>query len=155
MLRCALDVTRAVTPALGWPLPLTINSAAAAGERAALMLGPDEWLLLLREAEGASVQAAITAAVVGRPHSLVEVSHRQMALLLTGARAERVLNAGVPLDVDVAAFPVGTATRTLFDKAEIVLWRTGANAFRIETGRSLLPYLRAMLAEVMAELDAG
>jgi len=154
VLRCAADVAPVLAPALGCPLPATINTACVVGERAALMLGPDEWLLLVPEAEVVAVEAAMAAAFSGRPHSLVDVSHRQMALLLEGPQAERVLNAGVPLDVDVAAFPVGTATRTLFDKAEVVLWRTGPDAFRIETGRSHLPYLRAILAEAMAELAA-
>ena len=155
VLRCAAAVPPELAPALGCPLPTTINTARDAGERAAMMLGPDEWLLLAPEADGAAVDAAIAAALSGSPHSLVDVSHRQLALVLEGSRVERVLNAGVPLDVDVAAFPVGTATRTLFDKAEIVLWRTAPDAFRIETGRSLLPYLRAMLAEALAELDVA
>jgi sarcosine oxidase subunit gamma len=154
VLRCAADVTAVLAPALGCPLPARINTATTAGERAALMLGPDEWLLLVPVADVVAVEAAMAAAFSRRPHSLVDVSHRQLALLLEGPQAERVLNVGVPLDVDVAAFPVGTATRTLFDKAEIVLWRTGQSTFRIETGRSVLPYLRAMLDEAMAEMAA-
>ena len=154
VLRCWPDGTPGLAPALGCPVPVTINTASAAGERAALMLGPDEWLLLVPETERMAVEAAMAAALSGRPHSLVDVSHRQLALLLDGPQAGLVLNAGVPLDVGVAAFPIGTATRTLFDKAEITLWRIGADAFRIEVGRSLLPYLRAMLTEVMAELAA-
>lgn len=152
VLRCRLDAAQALATAFACPLPVTINTAKAVGERAALMLGPDEWLLLAPQADGPALGAAMAAALADRPHSLVDVSHRQLALLLAGPRAELVLNAGVPLDLDVTAFPVGTATRTLFDKAEIVLWRTGPDAFRIETGRSFLPYLRAMLTEVMAEL---
>ena len=154
VLRCGPDVTPVLTPALGFTLPKTINTAMTAGERAALMLGPDEWLLLVPVADGAALGTTLAAALSGHPHSLVDVSHRQLALLLEGPRAELVLSAGVPLDLDIARFPVGTATRTLFDKAEIVLCRTAPHAFRIETGRSLLPYLHAMLAEAMAELAA-
>jgi len=154
VLRCHLDAAQALATAFACPLPVAINTASAAGERAALMLGPDEWLLLAPEADGPALGAAMAAALSDRPHSLVDVSHRQLALRLEGPRAELVLNAGVPLDLDVRAFPVGSATRTLFDKAEIVLWRTGPDAFRIETGRSFLPYLRANLADVAAELAA-
>lgn len=154
VLRCAAAVTPELAPALGCPLPMTINTATTASERAALMLGPDEWLLLAPEAEGAALDTAFAETLSGYPHSLVDVAHRQEALVLEGPRAELVLNAGVPLDLDITAFQVGTATRTLFDKAEIVLWRTGADSFRIETARSLLPYLRAMLAEVLTELSA-
>ena len=45
------------------------------------------------------------------------------------------------------AFPVGFATRTLFDKAEIVLWRRAEATFHIEVWRSFAPYLAASLAE--------
>ncbi len=39
------------------------------------------------------------------------------------------------------------ATRTLFDKAEIVLWRLGATEFRVEVARSFSPWLAAALEE--------
>jgi sarcosine oxidase subunit gamma len=38
-------------------------------------------------------------------------------------------------------------TRTLLGKAEIVLWRIGAAAFRLEVWRSFAPYVSAFLAE--------
>ena len=57
------------------------------------------------------------------PHALVDVSHRQGAIELSGRGAARLLNAGVPLDLDLSAFPVGMVARTLLTKAEIVLWR--------------------------------
>jgi sarcosine oxidase gamma subunit len=36
-------------------------------------------------------------------------------------------------------------TRTLLLKAEIVLWRRGAERVRVETGRSFAPYVAAVL----------
>ncbi len=39
------------------------------------------------------------------------------------------------------------ATRTIFDKAEIVLWRRAATTFHVEVWRSFAPYLAASLAE--------
>ena len=39
-------------------------------------------------------------------------------------------------------------TRTLFAKADIVLWRTAADAFHVEMWRSFGDYVRALLAEV-------
>ena len=39
------------------------------------------------------------------------------------------------------------ATRTLFDRVEIVLWRRRDTAFRLEVARSLSPWLAAALAE--------
>ncbi|HKN29399.1 MAG TPA: sarcosine oxidase subunit gamma family protein [Roseiarcus sp.] len=53
----------------------------------------------------------------------------------------------MPLDLRTSAFPIGTATRTIFDKAEIVLWRRAETAFRVEVWRSFAPYLVAALTE--------
>jgi heterotetrameric sarcosine oxidase gamma subunit len=41
-------------------------------------------------------------------------------------------------------------TRTLFEKAEITLWRRGAQAWQIEIARSFAPYLREMAAAIVA-----
>jgi sarcosine oxidase subunit gamma len=40
-------------------------------------------------------------------------------------------------------------TRTILAKAEILLWRTGDETFRIEVARSFAPYVVAFLAEAM------
>jgi sarcosine oxidase subunit gamma len=39
------------------------------------------------------------------------------------------------------------ATRTIYDKAEIVLWRRAADSFQVEIWRSFAPYLVAALTE--------
>jgi sarcosine oxidase subunit gamma len=85
----------------------------------------------------------------GTAHSLVDVSHRQISLIASGPAAARVLNAGCPLDLDPHAFPVGFATRTLFEKVEIVLWRRAPATFHFEVWRSFAPYLATSLAEAV------
>ena len=57
----------------------------------------------------------------------------------------------MPLDLDQAAFPVGMCTRTLFGKAEIVLWRKADDAFRVEVWRSFAPYVLGCLGEACRE----
>jgi sarcosine oxidase subunit gamma len=42
-------------------------------------------------------------------------------------------------------------TRTVFEKAEIVLWRTETFVFRIEVWRSFVPYVHALLTEAARE----
>ena len=54
-----------------------------------------------------------------------------------------------------AAFPVGACTRTVFAKAEIVLWRTSADVFRVEVARSYCRYVVDLLGEVARELPAS
>jgi len=76
----------------------------------------------------------------------VEISHGQSAFELSGARATAALNIGCPLDLDPPSFPVDMCTRTVFAKAQIVLWRTGPETFRVETARSFAPYVTKILA---------
>ena len=144
LLRGGGDVVEQVGAAFGVTPPTRPLGSASEGARAALWLGPDEWLLL---AEGAPADLAATleAALAGAFHTLVDVSHRQVGVEISGPGAARTLAAGVPLDLDLAAFPVGMATRTLLLKAEITLWRRGADHFRLETGRSFSPYVAAVL----------
>ena len=131
----------------GVPLPEAACRANSQGSRAALWLGPDE-CLLLGEAEGAeALTATLAAALAGIAHSLVDVSHRQVALQISGPRAAAILNSGCPLDLDLAVFPTGMCTRTLLGKAEIVLWRTGAAEFHIEVWRSYADYVSTWMLE--------
>ncbi|MGO4872283.1 MAG: sarcosine oxidase subunit gamma [Roseiarcus sp.] len=145
ILRGGPDVAAPVGAAFGALPPLQPLRAASEGLRAALWMGPDEWLLIAEDAEP-GIGAKLEAALAGVPHALVDVSHRQCAIEVSGAGAARLLNAGVPLDLDLAAFPVGMVTRTLLLKAEIVLWRLEAERFRVETGRSFGPYVAAVLS---------
>jgi heterotetrameric sarcosine oxidase gamma subunit len=125
--------------------------ARVAGERAALWLGPDEWLLLAPDGDASALVAAAIRVLGERAASIADVSHRSVAIEVCGARAADTLNAFCALDLDPRAFPVGMCTRTVFGKSEIVLWRTGAETFRIEVGRSFVPYVLACLEEAGRE----
>ncbi|HET6183348.1 MAG TPA: sarcosine oxidase subunit gamma family protein [Acetobacteraceae bacterium] len=129
---------------LAFGLGLPAEPCRAEGDWA-LWLGPDEWLLL-----GAvdALRRRVHDAALGRPFALVDVSHRQVGFVLRGADADALLNGAVPLDLSVAAFPPGMCTRTLFEKAEIVLWRQGAATWRIEVQRSFAPYVQSLLIAI-------
>jgi len=147
ILRGGPEVRAAVERSLDIGVPETPCRALTRGARAALWLGPDEWLLLAPEAEGGALAAALGAALRGLPHSLVDVSHRQGALRVARGHAVMLLAAGCPLDLDTAAFPVGMCTRTMLAKAEVVLWRTADEEFRLEVWRSFMAYVSQFLAE--------
>ncbi len=153
-LRGGADARAAATRALGVELPVTACRANVVGERAALWLGPDEHLLIAPERDAAALAESLGSALAGVPHSLVDISHRQVAFAVTGPHAEWLLAHGCPLDLDVAAFPVGMCTRTVFVKSEILLWRTATDAFRLEVWRSFADYVVALLAETALELSA-
>ena len=144
ILRGGPDVAAPAGAAFGATPPSQPLRAASEGSRAALWMGPDEWLLIAED-EAPDVAGALEAALAGVPHALVDVSHRQCAIDVSGPGAARLLNAGVPLDLELSAFPVGMVVRTLLLKAEVVLWRRDSERFRLETGRSFAPYVAAVL----------
>jgi sarcosine oxidase subunit gamma len=150
--RGAAAAQAAAGTALGVTLPADACRANTGNSRAALWLGPDEWLLLAPDGEGTTIAADVARALGDQPHSLVDVSHRQVAFEITGPRAEWLLEAQCPLPLNLDAFPVGMCTRTVFAKAEIVLWRTAADTFHVEVWRSFSRYVVELLTEVAREM---
>jgi sarcosine oxidase, subunit gamma len=131
----------------GVTLPTVACRAETSGDRAALWLGPDEWLLLAPAGEANEVLAALENALARLPHSLVEVTCRQVAFRISGVRARELLSSGCPLDLAPESYPVGMCTRTLVGKAEVVLWRRSAEEYHLETGRSFSGYVLGWLRE--------
>ena len=143
-LRCREADVAACSDALRLDLPTRPCTSAENAGRSALWLGPDEWLILTSDQDDPT--SHLTAAMGDRFFSWVDISARQVGLVLTGPESARRLNAGCPLDLDLKAFPIGMCTRTVFAKAEIVLWRREVNSFHIEVWRSFAPYLKGMFA---------
>ncbi len=143
-------VARAAAAVWGVAFSETACRALSQGPRATLWLGPEEYLLLDMSDESAST-AALEHAMGDIPHALVDMSHRQIALEISGPFAERILNGACPLDLDLSAFPIGMCTRTVLAKAEIVLWRTRSDAFHLEVWRSFSSYVTGLLAEIARE----
>ena len=132
--------------AFGIALSIEPCRAVSAGGRTALWLGPDEWLLL---APPGTLDPAIT--VTGA--AVVDIGHRQVGLALEGPGAVDALAAGCPLDLHSSAFPPGMCTRTVFGKAEIVLWRQSEARFHVEAWRSFAGYVHGLLE--VAGRDCG
>ena len=140
------EAARAAGPAFGCHLPVEACRATQTGDRAALWLGPDEWLLLSLDGTAPETLARTIEAAVGDiPHALVDISHRQVGIEVFGPAAAQLLNTGCPLDLALPAFPVGMATRTVLAKVDITLWREAEDRFRLEAGRSFSPYVVALL----------
>ncbi|MBS0389445.1 MAG: sarcosine oxidase subunit gamma, partial [Proteobacteria bacterium] len=113
---------------------------------------PDEQLLVGPASAHPQLAPRLAAALGGQPHSLVDVSHRQTALELSGAEATPLLAMACPLDFDLAQMPVGFCSRTVYAKAEVVLWRQAAQRFQLQAWRSFLPYVTGLLAIGSREL---
>jgi sarcosine oxidase subunit gamma len=142
-LRAPASSVGAVSAALGIDLPGKPRLSATSGYVTALCLGPDEWLVL----ERGSGNPASRLAGVDAFHSAVDVSHRNVGISVKGRGALATLSAGCPQDLSIAAFPVGTCSRTLLGKVEIVVWRSAENEFHVECWRSFADYVFGFLQD--------
>jgi sarcosine oxidase subunit gamma len=147
-LRLPMRAIAAAGEIAGFQLALAINRCTQNGARWSARLGPNEWLIGGPAADGAAIDREVEAALAGQVHALSDISHRHVAIEISGAEAPAILNAGCPLDLSAEAFPPGAATRTLLGKAEIVLMRPAeASAFRVECWRSFADYINGFLVE--------
>lgn len=136
-LRAPAASVAALSKALGVKLPNKPKNSASEGNRHALWLGPDEWLVI---DDGGSSPLADLAEVKAL-HSAADIAHRNVGIAVTGAGVEATLSAGCPQDLALDAFPVGACSRTLMGKVEIVLFRTVEDTFRVECWRSFSDYV--------------
>lgn len=138
---------------LGLDLPSRIGHRSVTDKTELLCLGPDEWLILVPAQGRDDLMAASAEAYAATPHSLCEISDRDITLRLSGPQALTALAAGCPRDL--GSLPIGNAARTVFDSATVILWRDGQDSFRMDVWRSFLPHVRAILHRVEAELSSG
>jgi len=147
-LRASAEAIAPLSRALGVKLPEQPKTSAQAkasrlAGRVALWIGPDEWLVI--DPSGTDLTAP--CAKVKKRHSAVDVSHRNTAILVSGPAAQSVISAGCPQNLSPDVFPVGACSRTVLGKAEIILLREDAQAFRVECWRSFSDYVFAFLAD--------
>lgn len=140
----------ALSKALGVTLPQKPKTSAAKAGRTALWLGPDEWLVIDEVGKDPLADCAEVTVL----HSAVGISHRNVAISVTGPAAVATINSGCPQDLSLDAFPVGAASRTILGKVEIVLLRTASDAFRVECWRSFSDYVFTFLSEAARDAAA-
>lgn len=148
-LRAGESDLSAIESALGFALPRRPKTVTGEGAVSALWLGPDDWLLV-DESEGRDPLAMRSPLAqrfdgVSAPFSLVDVTNRSVAISLEGPAAEAVISAGCAQDIRLRTFPVGSATRTILTKADIVLWRRAEHRFEIACWRSFSDYVWTLL----------
>jgi sarcosine oxidase, subunit gamma len=135
-LRAPESSVAALSKALGFALPQKPKTSSAKNDVDALWLGPDEWFIIAPEGNDLMARFAKVTAF----HSAVDISHRNAALIVSGAGAADVINSGCPQDLSLKAFPVGACSRTLLGKTEVILYRTSVDRFHIEVWRSFATY---------------
>lgn len=110
-------------------LPARIGDVTDGTHGLAVMLGPDEWLLL----------GTVAGDGAGLALSIVDVTERQIGLTLEGPGSAALLMTGCPLDLQ--RMPVGRGTRTIYETVEIIVIKRAEDRFHVEIWRSFAPWL--------------
>ncbi len=104
-----------------YQLPQEPNTAIDDGHRAALWLGPDEWLILGRPGDERAIIQELEAAFEGVHGSVVDVSANRVAIELTGADRFELLSCVCAIDLDRPGWRPGRCAQTLVGRAQAIL----------------------------------
>jgi sarcosine oxidase subunit gamma len=110
-----------LAPRAPYPLPLTPNTAWESRDRAALWLGPDEWLVLGPPGAEHDIVEELGTAFAGEHHSVVDVTSNRVAIEIAGSAAKDVLAMGCSLDLSGGRWVVGSCAQTLLADTQVIL----------------------------------
>jgi sarcosine oxidase subunit gamma len=135
---------------LGFALPVVPNSVGWHGDRRALWLGPDEWLVVGPDGQQEALEQAPRNGLNGG--SIVDVSANRTVLEIRGPKARELLAHGFPIDLDARSFGPGCCAQTLLAKAQVIVERRGDEvAFHLYVRTSFAGYVADWLLD--AALD--
>jgi sarcosine oxidase, subunit gamma len=137
-----------------YPLSTEPNTAWEDGPRAALWLGPDEWLVLGPPASGPEIVAELEDSLAGLHRSVVDVGANRVALELGGDRRFDLLSHVCSLDLDPRSWRAGLCAQTLLGKTQAILHeRTETTGMLVRT--SFADYLIERLLAAASTWSSG
>ena len=134
------------TPTPPTSLPTAPNTVAGDATRAALWLGPDEWLVVGPPGSEPQLEAEFLADGA----TVVDVSANRTTLELRGTRARELLEFGCAIDLHPRAFGPGRCAQTLLARANVVIWfvtNEPEPTYRLFVRPSFAVYVAAWLAD--------
>ena len=143
--------------ALGFALPVKANTATTKGQKSALWLGPDEWLLTLPAGQADKQLKALIKALEGQHAAVFDVSDSRITLSLSGVNAREVLKKGCGLDLHPSVFGTGQCAQSTLALAHVLIHqtaenkKTGAATYRLFIHRSFAEYAWTWLEDAAGE----
>jgi len=115
-----IDVRVGPATAASLGFPTVPNTATTTGDRDALWLAPDEWLVVGPAAAGAIVDE-LARSLDGLHHSIVDVSANRVALELGGPSRHDLLASACPIDLHPRSWGGGRCAQSMFGAAQVLL----------------------------------
>ena len=135
----------------GLALPLVPNTVTAKGDRRALWLGPDEWLIVGPDGTQDALQDAVRLGLAGAFGSIVDVSANRTVLEIRGAKARDLLAHCVPVDLDARSFGSNRCAQTLLAKAQVIIECHDLSVFQLYARTSFATYVADWLLDAAAD----
>lgn len=136
--------------ALRFKLPTKIGDISTKDQTKALCVGPDEWVIVTDNV--AVIETDCQSAYDTLPHSLVDISGREITFRIEGERATELLTLGLARDPE--SIIIGTGRRVFFDGVTVVIWRNGQHDYQMDVWNSFASYIYCLLETGCKELTA-
>jgi sarcosine oxidase, subunit gamma len=146
------NVMQRLAEAIGFALPFIPNTVAAKGDRRALWLGPDEWLVVGPDGQQEAIKQALRTGLNGAFGSIVDVSANRTVVEIRGPKARELLAHGVAIDLDARSFGPGRCAQTLVAQAQVIIGRISEDpAFHVYVRSSFASYVADWILDAAAE----
>lgn len=145
--RMSPEAASTLTLALDIDLPLEPNTVTGDERRAALWLGPDEWLVVGQPGSEHQLEAVLRETSEA---AVVDVSANRTTLELRGPRVRELLEFGCPIDLRPSVFGPGRCAQTLLARANVIVWYLTDDpepTYRLFVRPSFAAYVAAWLAD--------
>jgi sarcosine oxidase, subunit gamma len=116
-----LDVRVDGSTAASLGFPTAPNTATTTGDRDALWLAPDEWLVVGVPGAAGAIAEELERSLDGLHHSVVDVSANRVLLELKGPSRHDLLASACPIDLHPRSWSNGRCAQSVFGAAQVLL----------------------------------
>lgn len=148
----ASQLTVRAVAGTGRPALPAVNAVGGFGDGYLLGLGPDEWLAIGAPDTAGRLEADLRAWLGPWLGAVVDVSAQRTTLVASGPSVRDLLARGCALDLDPGSFGVGRCAQTMLAHAQVVLYRSGPDEFRLLVRPSFAAYLTTWLLDAASDL---
>ncbi len=147
----------ATEKALGFSLPIVPNTVTTKGKKAALWMGPDEWLITTPIDQVVRMLDTMSKALESHHAAVIDVSDSRDIISLSGDNARDVLKKGCGLDLHPKAFTIGQCAQTSLALGHVMIHQTAedkktkAASYHLYVHRSFAEYTWAWLEDAAGE----
>ena len=135
----------------GCTFPPAANKFTTAGERHAVWLGPDEFMIMCEAGKDEELASAIQASFGSRHTAVTNITDALAAFHLKGAAVRQVLAKGCALDLNQNSFTSGDAAQTLLSHAAVTIMALTDDEFIVICRTSFASYLHNWFLDAALE----